>query len=313
MSTPLLETHELSVHLNGSITPVEQVSLRIEPGSALGIVGESGSGKSLTMRALLGVLPEHGGTSGRVELANAAGGRPCRTAMIFQEPLAALNPTMRVGRLIAEGARAGGATSRGEARARALELMTQVGIPEPERRFHMWPHELSGGLRQRVMIATALSGDPDLLLCDEPTTALDMTVQAQILQLLGELRGQRGMALVFVSHDLGVVARVCERLAVMYAGRIVETGPTEQVLSRPKHPYTAALLGSAPAFDRREDTLTPIPGSPPPPHAFPAGCRFRARCAFARPECAWAEHMMRGPIDAQTACILPFATEGRFS
>jgi oligopeptide/dipeptide ABC transporter ATP-binding protein len=204
--------------------------------------------------------------------------------MIFQEPMTALNPTMRAGDLIAEPMRVRG-ISRAAARRRAIELMGQVGIPDAARRARAWPHEFSGGLRQRVMIAAALATEPQLLLCDEPTTALDTIVQDQILELIAEQKRERNLSVVFVTHDLAVVAKISERIAVMYAGQIVETGLTGEVLSRPGHPYTEALLRSVPSFEQRAGRLSGIPGHPPDPHAFPAGCRFADRCEYAQPDC----------------------------
>ncbi|WP_453985045.1 ABC transporter ATP-binding protein [Brevibacterium casei] len=319
-SSPIvLSTHDLSVHLDldpGMVTAVHGLDLQVRRGEALGLVGESGSGKSLTMRALLNVLPDQGHRTGTVTMeARAADGRsvPARAALVFQEPLSALNPTMRVGDAIAEAARARG-LSRRDSRTLAIDLLTQVGVPEPELRARDWPHELSGGLRQRVMIAVALATEPDVLFCDEPTTALDVTVQATILALLDRLRRERGLALVFVSHDLSVVAQICTRLAVMYAGEIVEQGDLAEVVARPAHPYTAALLEAAPALDRRQAELRPIPGTPPDPRAFPDGCRFAPRCRFADAECTTADVALRPvAVDRHTACIRPGAAQGVFS
>ncbi|WP_052961384.1 MULTISPECIES: ABC transporter ATP-binding protein [unclassified Leucobacter] len=315
----VLDARRLSVRLaleSGTIVPVRGIDLRVRRGEALGLVGESGSGKSLTMRALLDVLPEGGSRGGTVALETVAadGSRvPARAALVFQEPLSALNPTMRVGDAIAEAARARGVRPRA-ARALAVDLLAQVGVPEPEQRARDWPHELSGGLRQRVMIAVALAAEPDVLFCDEPTTALDVTVQAQILALLDRLRRERGLALVFVSHDLSVVAQLCDRVAVMYAGEIVEQGPLGEILAGPAHPYTAALLAAAPALDHRQDRLLPIPGTPPDPRAFPDGCRFAARCRFADDACRSARTELRAVgADRTTACIRPGAGEGVFS
>ncbi|RZU65360.1 peptide/nickel transport system ATP-binding protein [Microterricola gilva] len=316
MSRTVLSVNELQVQLTvggRTLNPVDGVSFHVAAGESLGIVGESGSGKSLSLRAVLGLLPPGGESRGPIRFAfqrETIIGDPERVrghgvAMIFQEPMTALNPTMRVGDLIAEAVRVHSGMSRRAARARVLELMASTGIPDPARRARMWPHELSGGLRQRVIIAAALASEPELLLCDEPTTALDVTIQDQILGLLQRLRAERGMAMVFVSHDLAVVAEVCDRIAVMYAGRIVETGPVDEVLRAPRHPYTAALLASAPSFHGGSAALATIPGSPPDPRQFPSGCRFAPRCAFARDDCRIAPYELDGNARHATACIHP--------
>src|SRR5215469_14139588 len=280
--TAALEVSDLVVEIrrhHHRFLAVDQVSLRVERGGALGIVGESGSGKSVTLRAVMGLLPPAGRVlAGRVcvqgQPVSADGPRAQRArrrqlAMVFQDALSALNPVMTVGDQVAEAPRRVLGLSRRSARARALELLAVVGIPDPRRRYNAYPHELSGGLRQRVMIAIALSSDPSVLLCDEPTTALDVTIQAQILELLSDLRDSKSLTIVFVIHDLGVVGQVCDDLAVMYAGRIVETGPVAEVLASPRHPYTDALLASALDVDSHGSELVTIPGSIPDPLRLP--------------------------------------------
>jgi len=301
---PLLRVRELSIGLRrpGSdpVVLVEHANFEIAPGERFGIVGESGSGKSMTLRAVAGLLPK-GVTvlSGTVEYA----GRDLLTmpaskrralmgpdiAMIFQEPMTALDPVMRVGEQIAEGPRRHLGLSRADAHALAIDMMRRTGIPDAERRARAFPHELSGGLRQRVMIAMALSCSPKVILADEPTTALDVTVQHQVLKLLERLCDELDAALVFVTHDLAVVNQTCRDLAVMYAGKIVERGPVKEVFAAPRHPYTKGLLDSAPDFDRPKRQLIPIPGFPPNLAAREPGCPFRPRCPFATPHCAAVE------------------------
>ena len=288
-------------HHRTSVLAVTDVAFTIEQGEALGLVGESGSGKSLTLRALMGILPPRTSQEAlRLSYGEAAGHR---MAMIFQEPLAAMSPTKRVQDLIAEGVMATRSVPRRAARARALELMAEVGIPQPAQRARAWPHELSGGLRQRVVIAMALATDPTVLLCDEPTTALDVTVQDQILGLLDQLRQDRGMAILFVSHDLAVVATLCQRIAVMYAGQIIEVGSTHDVLRAPKHPYTAALLQASRSRSGVQ-TSRPIGGSPPAPETFAEGCRFADRCRAAKDVCRTAPYRLATVAQQHaTACV----------
>ena len=318
MSAPILDVRDLRVELplsRGTVHAVDGASLQIEAGEAFGLVGESGCGKSMTLRAIMGLLPRPGHivggevlfegedlvTASPRRLRDVRGGS---ISMIFQEPMTALNPVMRVGDQIAEAPQVHLGLSRTAARERALDLMRRVGIPDPVRRARAYPHELSGGLRQRIMIAIALSSDPKLILCDEPTTALDVTIQDQILKLLLNLRREFGVSVVFVTHDLAVVAETCERLAVMYAGQIVETGTVDEVFRAPRHPYTLGLLRSVPDFDSVQDSLSAIQGAPPDLVLPPPGCRFHPRCPFAQDDCISGEFPLR-PLSAgrATACI----------
>ncbi|WP_205631771.1 ABC transporter ATP-binding protein [Microbacterium sediminis] len=276
---------------------VDKASFEVATGERFGIVGESGSGKSMTLRAIAGLLPKGVKVlGGSIEFEGSDVLRMSKTArrnlmgpgiaMIFQEPMTALNPTMRVADQIAEGLRVHRGMPKAAARERAIDLMKRTGIPDAERRAAAFPHELSGGLRQRVMIALAVSCSPKVLLCDEPTTALDVTVQHQVLKLLEDLCDEFGTSLVFVTHDLAVVNQTCQRLAVMYAGRIVESGLVGDVFPAPRHPYTIGLLNSAPDFDKPDRELVPIPGFPPNLAAREPGCAFRPRCPFAIEACA---------------------------
>jgi len=315
---PMLEVSDLHVQIaarHGTVRAVDGVSLAVGRGEALGLVGESGSGKSMTLRAILGVLPAEAKiTSGQivldgvdlVPLSNSDLNRirGPKMSMIFQEPMSALNPVMRVGYQIAEGPRVHLGLSRSKAAERALELMRRVGIPDPERRFRAYPHEFSGGMRQRVMIAIALSCDPEIILCDEPTTALDVTIQDQILRLLARLCVESGVSLIFVTHDLPVVAQLCQRVAVMYGGQLVETGDVREVLLDPRHPYTLGLVRSAPDVEYVRDSLVPIPGSPPSLVTPPSGCRFHPRCEFAEEDCKVQPTPLRVlPGGRATACL----------
>ncbi len=300
MTTPLLAVQDLHVEIatpRGTIVAVDGVSFDVQEGEAVGLVGESGCGKSMTLRAILGLLPRGGRvTGGRVlfrgtdlrelDARRLRDVRGRSISMVFQEPMTALNPVMPVGEQIAEGPVAHLGVSRRSGRSEALELMRRVGIPDAARRFHSYPHELSGGLRQRVMIAIALSSGPELILCDEPTTALDVTIQDQILKLLLELRASSGVGLIFVTHDLAVVSQICTRVSVMYAAQVVENGTVATVFTQPRHPYTLGLLRAVPDFDNVKGALASIPGIPPDLASPPDGCRFRARCDLARDDCA---------------------------
>ena len=299
MSDVLLRVRDLVVEFplaRGTLRAVDGLSFDLRQGEAVGLVGESGSGKTMALRALVGLLPRTARIAGgSIEFAGqelvGAGEarlrelRGAEVSMIFQEPMTALNPVMIVGEQIAEGPHVRLGLGRRAAHARSLELMRRVGIPDPVRRYEAYPHELSGGMRQRVMIAIALSAGPRLILCDEPTTALDVTVQDQILKLLRSLQDDFEVGLVFVSHDLAVVAQTCTRIAVMYAGQLVEDGTVDAVFREPRHPYTLGLLRSVPDFDVVRETLASIPGSPPDLASPPQGCRFHPRCAFVRDDC----------------------------
>ncbi len=302
-ATPLLAVRSLQVTLtlpDGTIRPVDHIDLAVDEGETLCLVGESGCGKSLAALAILGLLPRPYGSisdgSVRFRGAELAGESEARLrkvrgreiGLIFQEPQSALNPVIKVGAQVMEAVRAHGGSSRAEARAKARALLAEVGLPAPEERMHAYPHELSGGMRQRVCIAIALAGDPRLLIADEPTTALDVTVQAQILGLLADLRCKRGMGLLLITHDLALVAQMADRVAVMYAGRIVETGSVTELFAAPRHPYTRGLLDSLPdrRTDRAGEPLRAIAGTVPSPDKLPSGCRFRDRCAWATAKCA---------------------------
>ena len=283
---------------SGTARAVDGVSFDVGPGEIFGIVGESGCGKSATCRSILRLF---GGASakvasGRIFLEGAgdlagmrerelAQVRGRSVAFIFQDPLTALNPTMRIGKQIGEVIRRHRNASRAEAREAALQLLRDVHVTSPERRLDAYPHELSGGLRQRVVIAMALALRPRLIIADEPTTALDVTVQDQILRLLKERCDSLGTSIILITHDLGVVSQICDRMAVMYAGRVVETGTVREVLDVPSHPYTRALLAALPGQVGRESALIPIKGAPPSLIDPPPGCRFAPRCAFAQPQC----------------------------
>jgi oligopeptide/dipeptide ABC transporter ATP-binding protein len=314
----LVEVDGLRVETDGGerAVLVDGVSFAVDAGEAYGLVGESGSGKTLTLRALAGLLPLGvRATAGDVRVGGVsmlhgsertlARARRGRVGFVFQNPMSALNPLMAVGEQIAEVPRRLLGLSRRAARARALELMQALGIPDPARRYGALPHQLSGGQRQRVMIAIALSGEPQVLLCDEPTTALDVTIQDQILRLVAGLRAERGLTIVFVSHDLPVVARMCERLSVMYAGEVVEAGDTRDVLARPRHPYAAGLLRSVPRLSSAVGGLRGIAGVAPDPAAPPPGCRFAPRCPLAEQACTATRPALEpsGHADHLAACL----------
>jgi peptide/nickel transport system ATP-binding protein len=297
----MLEIRDLSVTI-GQHQIVRISQLDISAGQRLGLVGESGSGKTMTAMSILGLLPDEAVVTGSITFdgtellgrsdADMSSVRGSDIAVIFQDPARALNPMMRVGKQIAEGIKLHMKLSRDAVRQRVIDLLTQVQLPDPEGLLRRYPHQLSGGQQQRVLIAMAIACDPKLLIADEPTTALDVTVQEEILRLLVTLSEQREMGLLFVSHDLGVVRFVCDRIAVAYGGKIVETGPTEQIVDQPRHRYTRALLGANPGIPAAEriqefigQRLQVIAGSVPSLGAFPVGCRFRNRCDAATDAC----------------------------
>jgi oligopeptide/dipeptide ABC transporter ATP-binding protein len=299
--SPLLRVRDLRTWFHtdaGVARAVDGVSFDLDRGEVLGIVGESGCGKSVTSLSILGLIPSPPGrivegSSVRLRDRELVGlsARELRRirgadiAMIFQEPMTSLNPVFTVGEQVAEPLRLHLDLSRRAARDRAVELLDLVGIAAPARRATEYPHQLSGGMRQRVMIAMALACEPDVLIADEPTTALDVTIQAQILELIGSLRERLGMAVVLITHDLGVVAETCDRVLVMYAGRIVEQAPVGDLFEAPGHPYTEGLLGAVPRLGASADSLAVIPGQVPSAYAWPSGCRFAGRCPYAWDRC----------------------------
>ncbi|MCA1526313.1 ABC transporter ATP-binding protein [Bradyrhizobium yuanmingense] len=299
-ASPLIEIKDLRIRFHGDdgrIThAVDSVDLSVANGATLGLVGESGCGKSVTSLAIMGLLPKQSAEiSGAIRFdgfdllttpdQTLRDLRGDRLAMIFQEPMTSLNPSFTIGDQIIETILRHRGGSRRSARDRAIELLRRVHIPSPERRIDDYPHKLSGGMRQRVMIAMALACDPRLLIADEPTTALDVTLQAQILELMRELKAASGAAIILITHDLGVVAEVCDEVAVMYAGEIVERALVDELFSAPQHPYTVGLLGSIPRLDHRAEQLATIEGMVPNMAQPPAGCRFAARCPFVLDAC----------------------------
>jgi peptide/nickel transport system ATP-binding protein len=290
MAEPVASVRDLAIAF-GPLRAVRGIDLDVWPNEVLGIVGESGSGKSLTALALSGLLPRGAQLSGSVKLggveittADAETLRRLRgrdVGVIFQDPTTSLNPVFTIGRQVIEGQVAHGAVPRAEARARAIALLREVEISDPETRVQQYPHQFSGGMRQRAVIAMAMAGRPKLIIADEPTTALDVTVQAQVLALLARRQAATGAAVVLITHDLGVIAETAHRVAVMYAGRIVETAPVGVLFRNPRHPYTMALLHSLPRIDADQERLAPIPGQPASPAELPSGCPFHPRCAFA--------------------------------
>ncbi len=313
----VLSVRYLTVRI-GDIIPVQDVSFDVGAGEVLGIVGESGSGKSLTLRAILCLLPHVAQASGNIfwhgrDLMQLAESdmralRGGEIAIVFQEPMTALNPLLTIGRQITEGLAEHLGLRGRSARSRAAALLDLVGIPDARRRLSSYPHEFSGGMRQRAMLAIALAAGPKLLLADEPTTSLDVTIQDQILKLLLRLRRELSMSVVLVTHDLGIIAETCDRMVVLYSGRVMEAGPVGSILARPAHPYTLGLINSVPQARHARRHLVAIPGAPPDLLALPPGCRFAPRCALASPDCLHGQPELRSlAADHVTACIRPHA------
>lgn len=316
---PILEIEDLVVEFQQGgkvIRAANHISLSVRPGETVGIVGESGSGKSVLCRSILRLLPSPPSfvRSGHIRFAGRdllglpeeemQRIRGSDIAMIFQNPMNALNPVWPIGDQITEGERVHRHIGARAARARAVELLKRVGIPSPELRVDEYPHQWSGGMVQRAVIAMAIAGGPKLILADEPTTALDVTIQDQILALLMDLQAATGTTLILVSHDMAVVAETCDRVAVMYAGRIMELAPTAEVFAQPRHPYSLGLLRSIPRIDGKDQRLEPIPGQPPSLSNLPPGCPFMPRCSFASQACGTAEIVLRKVAkDHFSACI----------
>jgi len=323
---PLLTVRDLSITFStpqGDSPAVRGIDFTIAPGETLGLVGESGSGKSATSLALMRLLPAQAKVSGSIRFMDEEllalpedamrAHRGASMAMIFQEPMTSLNPVMRIGDQVAEAVTAHGGKKK-EANERAIDALRECGIPDPELRACDYPHQFSGGMRQRAMIAMALVNRPQVLIADEPTTALDVTIQAQVLSLLRELKQKHDLAMLFISHDLGVVAQVADRIAIMYAGQIVEEGPVREVFADPMHPYTRGLLAAAPSLKtERGKEMTTIDGRVPSPFELPLGCSFEPRCSLRQPECAKippqlvhvglsqeSSHLSRCPVTAVT-------------
>jgi len=317
---PLLDIRGLQTFFftdDGVLPSVDGVSYSINKGQTLGVVGESGSGKSVTSLSILRLIPDPPGriVGGEIlfegrditkfseeEMRKLRGNE---ISMIFQEPMTSLNPVFTVGDQIVEAILLHQNVEYPEARTLAIDMLTRVGIPSPEQRIDEYPHQMSGGMKQRVMIAMALACKPKLLIADEPTTALDVTIQAQILELLNELKAEFGMSILFITHDLGVVAETCDHVAVMYAGKIVEYGDVETIFSRPAHPYTHGLFHSLPSFESdtaHRERLYVIPGMVPRPQDFPTGCRFRTRCPFATEKCTEQPPIREISPDHQVSC-----------
>lgn len=323
MTAPLLEVSHLRVEFptrHGRLLALDDISLAIGPGEILGVVGESGAGKSLTGAAIIGLLDPPGRiAAGEIRLAGRridnlpyeqmrrVRGR--EIGAIFQDPLTSLNPLYTVGRQLVETITTHLGLTAGQARGRAIELLASTGIPAPEARIDHYPHQFSGGMRQRVVIALALAANPKLIVADEPTTALDVSIQAQIIALLKRVCREQGAAVMLVTHDMGVIAETCDRVAVMYAGRIAEIGPVADVIHRPAHPYTAGLMGAIPALDEDRERLLQIDGAMPRLTAIPGGCAFNPRCPHADDHCRAARPEMAAAGATQAACWKPIVME----
>ncbi len=318
MTAPLLSVRDLQVEFKtrlGSLPAIDRVSFDLMPGEVLGVVGESGAGKSLTGAAIIGLLEPPGRISGgeirlrgeridtlRGEAMREIRGR--RIGMVFQDPLTSLSPLYRIGDQLVETIQAHSDLSAAKARERALVLLGEVGIPAPDTRIDNYPHQFSGGMRQRVVLALALAAEPELIIADEPTTALDVSVQAQIIALLRRLCRQHGAAVILITHDMGVIAETADRVAVMYSGRIVEIGPVKDVIANPLHPYTRGLMGSIPTIHDDKERLAQIPGAMPRLTAIPQGCAFHPRCVNAFAPCASRRPSLQPEAGSQVACWL---------
>ncbi len=314
-SPDLLVVKDFSLRFRGAPSDqINHVSFSVSAGKTLCIVGESGCGKSVTSLAMMGLLPAgaaeinsglmvfEGKTLNLADPKAMRKIRGSRMTMIFQEPMSSLNPVFRIGDQIVEAIKAHSNTTDGDAEDRAVAMLRRVGIPAPEKRMRDYPHQLSGGMRQRVMIAMALVNDPALLIADEPTTALDVTIQAQILELISDLQAETNMGTIMITHDLGVVAEIADTVAVMYAGTIVETGPAERIFNDPQHPYTIGLMSSIPQLTGVRGRLSTVPGMVPTAQNMPTGCRFATRCPFAQPICATEPPLVEMAGGHQVAC-----------
>ncbi len=321
---PILDVRNLSVSFKtrkGEFTVVQDVSFHVERGEVLGIAGESGCGKSVTSLSILGLLPENGYLAGEIlfderDLAKMTDLALCdirgnEIAMIFQDPLSSLNPTMTIGDQLVEPYRVHRHYSTQQAEKAAVEMLKKVGIPSPEKRMKEYPHQLSGGMRQRVMIAMALSCEPKLLIADEPTTALDVSIQAQILKLMQQLNEDSGTSIMLITHDMGVIAEMSDKVMIMYAGKAVEYGPVDDIFFSPKHPYTKGLLASIPSLDHDVEQLSTIEGNVPSPSSMPAGCRFSPRCSECMEICKQQQPSMQKVGGTEVACFLYSSEEVR--